>query len=194
MALLARAGLNAYRFSLEWARIEPEPGEFSRAQLAHYRRMIDTALTTGLTPLVMLHHFTHPAWFAARGGWDAPGALDRVAKYVERAISILDDVDWVVTINEPNILAMMLGTMKARAAAQSAPGLSSAQTPLPDERIGARLQDAHRRAVELVRAGTSAKVGWSIGQQAFIPAPGNEEIFHPHVVDVGRHVPRDGAR
>ncbi|MBB5783328.1 beta-glucosidase/6-phospho-beta-glucosidase/beta-galactosidase [Nonomuraea jabiensis] len=43
MRLLADAGLNSYRFGLEWARIEPEPGEYSRAALAHYRRMIDTA-------------------------------------------------------------------------------------------------------------------------------------------------------
>src|SRR5689334_16747862 len=47
MRLLADAGFNAYRFSIEWSRIEPAPGEFSRAQLAHYRRMIDTALGSG---------------------------------------------------------------------------------------------------------------------------------------------------
>ena len=176
MALLAGAGLNAYRFSLEWARIEPERGEFSRAQLAHYRRMIDTALTTGLTPVVTLHHFTHPAWFAASGGWDAPDALDRFATYVERVTSILDGVEWVITINEPNVLAMMLG-MQARAAERGSPDLHSAQAPLPDERIGTRLRGAHRRAVEVVRARTSAKVGWSVGQQALTPTPGNEETF-----------------
>ncbi|BAS12663.1 putative beta-glucosidase 17 [Arthrobacter sp. Hiyo8] len=58
MELLADAGLTAYRFGIEWARIEPLPGRFSRAELAHYRRMIDTALGLGLTPVVTLNHFT----------------------------------------------------------------------------------------------------------------------------------------
>ena len=70
MRLLADAGLNAYRFGIEWARIEPRQGQISRAQLAHYRRMIDTARNLGLTPVVTLHHFTSPQWFAERAvGW-----------------------------------------------------------------------------------------------------------------------------
>lgn len=73
MRLLADAGLNSYRFGIEWARIEPEPGLISRAELAHYRRMIDTALELGLTPVVTLHHFTNPRWFAAEGGWMGSG-------------------------------------------------------------------------------------------------------------------------
>src|SRR3954452_1367494 len=60
MQLLADAGLNSYRFGIEWARIEPKPGEVSRAELAHYRRMIDASLDLGLKPVITLNHFTIP--------------------------------------------------------------------------------------------------------------------------------------
>ena len=69
IALLAALGLNAYRFSLEWSRIEPEPGYFSRAALDHYRRMIGTCLDKDITPVVTYCHFTTPRWFAGAGGW-----------------------------------------------------------------------------------------------------------------------------
>ena len=105
MRLLADAGLNAYRFGIEWARIEPVPGAFSRAELAHYRRMIDTALELGLTPVVTLNHFTAAAVVRRRGRLArGAGALDRFARYVKRRPTILDDVPWVATINEPNML------------------------------------------------------------------------------------------
>jgi beta-glucosidase len=81
MQLLADAGFNTYRFSIEWARVEPSPGKFSRAELAHYRRMIDTCLDLGLKPVVTLHHFTHPLWFD-RERWLAADAVDLFAQYV----------------------------------------------------------------------------------------------------------------
>ncbi|MGO4681786.1 family 1 glycosylhydrolase [Microbacterium sp. 2MCAF23] len=77
MQLLADAGLNAYRFGIEWARVEPLPGQFSLAELAHYRRMIETALRLGLTPVVTLHHFSSPRWFIEEGGWLGDTAVDR---------------------------------------------------------------------------------------------------------------------
>ena len=75
IALVASLGLGAYRFSLEWSRIEPEQGEFSRAALDHYRRMLDTCHEHGLTPMLTFHHFTSPRWIAAQRwlGGDAHG-------------------------------------------------------------------------------------------------------------------------
>jgi beta-glucosidase len=97
MRLLADAGLNAYRFGIEWARVEPVPGMVSRAELAHYRRMIDTAFELGLTPVVTLHHFTSPLWFAQEGGWLGERAVDRFRTYVETVAPILEGVEWIVT-------------------------------------------------------------------------------------------------
>ncbi|HEY0779248.1 MAG TPA: family 1 glycosylhydrolase, partial [Gemmatirosa sp.] len=83
---LARAlGLTAYRFSLEWARIEPEPGQFSRAMLDHYRAIVDGCRARGLTPIVTFNHFTMPRWFAARGGWTNPEAPALFGRFCDRA-------------------------------------------------------------------------------------------------------------
>lgn len=56
ISLLAAAGLNSYRFGIEWSRIEPIPGHFSRAELAHYRRMIETCFEFDVTPVITLQH------------------------------------------------------------------------------------------------------------------------------------------
>lgn len=190
MQLLADAGLNAYRFGIEWARIEPVEGHISRAELAHYRRMIEFALQLGLTPVVTLQHFTVPRWFADDGGWNDDRAVARFERYVAAAATILEGVEWVVTINEPNILAIMSVLMRARAdgdrAGWQSPTVDSVDAtapagftlPDPDPAVGAKLIDAHRAAVAILREKTTARVGWSIASQALENvATGNEELF-----------------
>jgi beta-glucosidase len=105
--LLADAGLNTYRYSVEWARIEPAEGEFDTEQLDHYLRMTDVVRAAGLTPVVTLHHFTLPQWLAARGGWSDPQMPDLFARYCERVVRHLGGrVDWWCTINEPGNVAV----------------------------------------------------------------------------------------
>jgi beta-glucosidase len=105
-ALLAELGQNAHRLSLEWSRIEPEPGEFSAAALEHYRRVLGTLAEGGLEAFVTLHHFTNPRWFAERGGWAARDAVERFERYCERVAQALGDLmPWACTINEPQIVA-----------------------------------------------------------------------------------------
>lgn len=167
MRLLADAGFNAYRFSIEWARIEPSPGKFSRAELAHYRRMIDTAERLGLTPMVTLHHFTHPIWFGKHDAWLHDEAVDRFTGYVREACTILDGVKWVCTINEPNMLAVNHGALRRVAAGEDYPF-----DALPDPEIGEALVAAHRAAAPIVRDATGASVGWTVASQALVPADG----------------------
>ncbi|HLT70210.1 MAG TPA: family 1 glycosylhydrolase, partial [Acidimicrobiales bacterium] len=69
VALVADLGVGTYRFSVEWSRIEPEEGEWSRAAVAHYRRLCEALRAHGVEPTVTLHHFTTPRWVVARGGW-----------------------------------------------------------------------------------------------------------------------------
>ena len=76
LRLLADAGYNSYRFGIEWARIEPRAGQFSNAELAYYRRMIQTSIGMGLSPVVTMNHFTVPRWFAQAGGWEGAGCDD----------------------------------------------------------------------------------------------------------------------
>ena len=68
--LVAGLGLDNYRFSVEWSRIEPADGEFSRAALAHYRSQCEGLRQRGVDPVVTFHHFTTPRWITAQGGWE----------------------------------------------------------------------------------------------------------------------------
>src|SRR5437879_971167 len=108
LRLLAELGFSAYRFSLEWSRIEPAEGEWSKGALDHYRRMCATCLENGLVPIVTFHHFTTPRWAAHLGGWEIPDTADRFARYCEKAAAHLGDLmGWACTFNEPNIVATM---------------------------------------------------------------------------------------
>lgn len=101
-------GLNTYRFSIEWSRIEPASGEFSQAALDLYSRMIDGCLERGIAPFVSFNHFSAPAWFAGLGHWTNPSASDRFAQYCERAArSLADRIAYAATLNEPNTMRLI---------------------------------------------------------------------------------------
>lgn len=151
--LLSSVGLNAYRFSLEWSRIEPVEGEISRAQLLHYRRMIDSCRENNVEPFVTLHHFTNPAWFTRQGGWESPNAVSRFLKYVETVKPILNDVNWICTINEPNMVAQDK-TVKPN------PDPTIPHLPPTNPLIKDTLIEAHRNAREIL-SDLPAKTGWS---------------------------------
>ncbi len=166
MRMLRDAGLDTYRFSMEWARIEPEQGHFSRAQLEHYRRMVGTARELGLTPMVTMHHFTNPAWFAREIGWSDPRSVDYFARYVQIALRVLGDADLVCTINEPNMLATIF--------AGSNREWSGVGIPPGDETITEHLLSSHQLAVALARS-EGKKAGWSVATLAAMPEPGFDQ-------------------
>ncbi|MHB9856744.1 glycoside hydrolase family 1 protein [Streptomyces sp. YIM S03343] len=173
ITLLADLGFNTYRFSLEWARIEPEQGFVSRAALDHYRRMVAACHQEGLTPMVTLHHFTVPRWFAQRGGWQAPDAADLFARFTEAVLPILaDGVEWVCTINEPNGVAHDAG--------QTDEGLPNHVYGLPDPEVSQTLVLAHRKSRAVLSTLAGVKSGWTVATQAFQSEPGCEQIAHTY--------------
>ena len=102
--MLAKAGLNAYRFSIEWARIEPEEGHFDVVELDHYRKVIRCCRENGVEPVVTLMHFTSPAWLIRKGGWEAEstiGYFERYAAYIAENLGA--DLKYICTINEANM-------------------------------------------------------------------------------------------
>lgn len=102
--LLADAGLNAYRFSIEWARIEPEAGKFDDREVEHYRKVITCCKAHGVEPIVTLHHFTSPAWLMGKGGWEAETTPADFARYVRYVMERLGGgLNYVCTINEANM-------------------------------------------------------------------------------------------
>lgn len=106
--LVKALGLNAYRFGIEWARIEPEKGLFSQAMLDHYKAVIDGCHARGLAPIVTFSHFTAPRWFSAQGGWTNPESAQLFARYCDKAMRALGQgIASAITLNEPNILLLL---------------------------------------------------------------------------------------
>lgn len=104
VAIVKALGLNCYRFSVEWSRIEPAPGQFSQAYLGHYARIVDYCREKGLAPVVTFNHFTCPRWFAAAGGWENPDAPDLFARFCDKvARAMAAGMSHALTFNEPNL-------------------------------------------------------------------------------------------
>ena len=106
--LIKAMNLNTYRFSVEWARIQPTEDSFSEEELDHYEAIIDGAKARGLTTVVTLNHFTSPHWFAAKAGWLNPDAPRLFEVYTRKVIERFGDrIDYIITFNEPDLMAML---------------------------------------------------------------------------------------
>lgn len=104
IALLAKAGLNAYRFGIEWARIEPQEGIFDEKEIQHYRDVLTCCHAHGVTPLVTLAHFSSPAWLISKGGWAKEYVVSAFARYAKKIAETLGDlIPYIATINEANM-------------------------------------------------------------------------------------------
>jgi beta-glucosidase len=146
IALVAGLGFGSYRFSLEWSRIEPEDGEFSRAALDYYRRVIATCHEHGIAPVVTFHHFTTPRWMADRGNWAAPEVVDKFARFCDRSVTHFGDlISMACTINEPNVVSL-LGYLTGR----FAPGLQDFSLYA---KVSEHFRDAHARAYDILKGG-----------------------------------------
>jgi len=100
--LMATLGYNAYRFSIEWARIFPKEGKVNERALHRYEEIINLLNENGIVPMVTLHHFTLPLWFLNRGGFEKEENLRYWKMYVELLRDILK-VELIATFNEPMV-------------------------------------------------------------------------------------------
>ncbi|HET9251917.1 MAG TPA: glycoside hydrolase family 1 protein [Candidatus Eisenbacteria bacterium] len=102
--LICGLGLNAYRFSIEWSRIEPTPGRYDEDAIRRYGAMLDGCRARSIEPVLTLHHFTNPAWFASAGGWEERQNLDAFRRFARLAAERFGDrVDLWITLNEPEV-------------------------------------------------------------------------------------------
>jgi beta-glucosidase/6-phospho-beta-glucosidase/beta-galactosidase len=195
--LLQALHVDSYRFSIEWARVEPQRGVFDEAALSHYDQLIDALRAAGIKPLVTLHHFSNPIWVAdprdpdcANGPTDAnlcglghpqggPLVIAEMATFAAKVAARYGDrVDEWGTLNEPvNYLLAAYGV------AQFPPGHGWALSDFP--RFMAVVRDyleAHARMYDAVKAadtvdadgdGTAAAVGLSLNVADFEPAAAN---------------------
>ena len=170
--LVAAMGLGAYRFSLEWSRIEPAEGEFSLAALDYYRRICAACRERNIVPVVTFHHFTTPLWLTARGGWEASDAPQLFARFVARAGNHFGDlIGWACTINEINLIGVM------------GYGLGSSPPGVKDDfvrhlAVNDVMVQAHRLAVDALRSGPGTfPVGLTLSMDEMVADPGGEEIL-----------------
>jgi beta-glucosidase len=140
-------GLNAYRFSVEWARVEPVEGAFSDEALDHYEAVVDRCVELDLAPVVTFNHFTCPHWFAMRGGWLDAEAPELFARYCDALMERFGDrLAYVVTLNEPNLPHVLSwlnlpdavrqverATLEAASRAAGVPTYRLANVVLPEE-------------------------------------------------------------
>ena len=97
-------GVNSYRFSIEWSRIEPEKDKFSTEAAEYYLNFVKKLRAHGIEPFVTLWHWPLPLWLRDEGGWQAPGTVERFNKYVDFIARYLNsEVNFWITLNEPEI-------------------------------------------------------------------------------------------
>jgi beta-glucosidase len=181
--LVERLGLDSYRFSIEWSRIEPEPGEFSAAALDHYRRLCGTLRERGVDPVVTFHHFTTPRWLVDQGGWEASGGLaaDAFGRFCEKAAAALGDViTRACTLNEPNIVAA-----HGWAIGNFPPGKVDSPKVLE---VMEHFIAAHRSAVAAIRgAAPGLPVGMTLAMVDWIAVDGGEatrDLYRQYSEDI----------
>ena len=168
VSLVAGLGLSAYRFSLEWSRIEPAPGEWSIAALSHYQRIAEACRERGVEPMVTLHHFTTPQWAVADGGWEDDRIVERFETYVSTAVAQLSDVvDVFFTLNEPNAMGLMGWMLGEFVPGKKDVGLAAS--------VMERMRAAHTAGVAAIRAvAPQARAGLTLALLDWQAADGGE--------------------
>ena len=150
--LMKEAGLNAYRFSIEWARIQPEEGVFDDKEIEHYRKVIRCCRDNGIEPVVTLFHFSSPVWIIRKGGWEAETVVADFEKYVTYVVKALgSELKYICTINEANMglqvaaIARRYTMMAKKAAAAAGKGGGDVQMGL---NMQAMLENLKYQAME----------------------------------------------
>lgn len=142
--ILTQLHMNAYRFGIEWSRLEPQPGTWDTVAIQHYREYLLLLRQKGITPVVTLWHWTVPVWFASQGGFARRGNLIYFERYVRKIAELFgDDLTYVITLNEPNVY-----TGFSYATGEWPPQRSN---PLLALRVYANLAEAHRRAYRILK-------------------------------------------
>ncbi len=163
-ALAEQMGHNALRLSLEWSRIEPGEGQWDGGAIDRYRAMLADLHNRRLKPMVTLHHFTEPLWFADRGGFANEDNIRFFVRYVTHVVQNLHDLcDFWLTINEPNVyvaLGYVLGSYP--------PGKHDLACA---KRVIRNLLQAHVEAFYAIRRlQPEAQIGYCLDYRLFDPA------------------------
>jgi beta-glucosidase len=162
--LLARLGVDAYRFSIAWPRIQPTgAGVVEPRGLDFYRRLMDGLRVRGVTPFVTLYHWDLPQALEDRGGWRSRDTALRFAEYAGILADAFTEFEprWI-TLNEPYCSAIM-----GYAEGRHAPGVRDGDGALA---AAHHLMLGHGLATEQLRARGDAPVGITLNISPVVPA------------------------
>ncbi len=151
--LLASLGHNTHRLSIEWARIEPEEGDFIASEIEHYKKILSSLKDKKIKIMLTLNHFTLPLWVSKKGGWTNSQTVEYFIRFIKTIIPSLSPlVDFWITINEPNVLVWG-GYIEGSWPPQQKSFLKATQ-------VTWNLASAHRKAYDLIhKVIPNAKVG-----------------------------------
>lgn len=153
---------NSIRFSIEWARIIPEEGKINQKEIDHYLKVLEAAKRQNLIPMVTLHHFTNPIWFAEKGGWTKKENIRHFLDYVSVCKEYFGTLaDYYVTINEPNVYASESYLHGAWPPEK--------KNPILAYRVYRNLAEAHKKAYHIL--GKDKPIGFSINMADFRGVP-----------------------
>ena len=160
--LMADAGLNTYRFSIEWARIQPEPDAWEEKEVEHYRNVLKCCHDNGVRPIVTMHHFSSPKWLISQGGWENPEVVEKFAFYCRRLASELgEQMEYVCTINEANMrlqLAALMKEMMLRMAGQE-------ESAKVDEKTAAKADEKADAGKQKTASESDVQVGINLNKE-----------------------------
>jgi beta-glucosidase len=104
--LIKNLGVHAYRFSIEWSKIEPKEGQFNQEAINHYHNLIDNLIANNIIPVITLHHFTHPVWFEDKKGFEREENIKYFVRFSQKMFNEYSaKVPMWCTLNEPGVFA-----------------------------------------------------------------------------------------
>lgn len=164
--LVKKLNMNAFRFSIEWSRIEPTEGGWDAAAIDHYKQYVKRLKQLDIEPVVTLFHFTLPVWFTEIGGFEKRANIKYFVRFAEKIISELGiSVKYIITINEPEIYAL-----EGYKQGNWPPNVSSAWKFW---QVTNNLASAHRQAAKAIR-GLNRRYKISIAKNSNYFYPGDD--------------------
>ena len=178
--LLTDLGIKAFRFSIEWSRIEPTEGNYDTVAINHYVEKANKLIDNNITPIVTFHHFTTPEWLFHKGSWLNSNVDNYFDNYVKKLMEYLpNEIEFFNTINEPGIFAFF-GYFSTN---KFPPGMANETKFI---QASENIMSAHKKALKTIKKyNQNAKVGMTHALQEWEDDDNNKlkEYLKYHLED-----------